>query len=231
MQSDLVASNLAAVEERIAAACIRAGRPRGEVTLIAVSKTFGADSIDAAVAAGVTDCGENRVQELRDKIEAVHVTPRFHLIGHLQSNKVKDAVRLFDVIHTVDSLELGQKIARAALAAAKPVEILLQINVGEEPQKSGVAATDARALAAQINALDGVTLRGLMAIPPAGTAEEAREHFRSLRLLRDELRAELGERFSELSMGMSEDFEAAIEEGATMIRIGRAIFGSRGMTA
>ena len=211
-----IAENLAAVEQRIAAACGRAGRKRSEVTLVAVSKTFPADRVSEAIAAGVTHIGENRVQEARDKRPLVRGSARWHLIGHLQSNKAKDAVRVFDVIETVDSVDLAQKIARASEAAR---DVLLQVNLGEEAQKSGVSTNDVEAIARQIRGIGGVNLIGLMAIPPLG---DARQHFRKLRALRDQIGLE------QLSMGMSEDFEIAIEEGSTMVRIGRAIFGPRG---
>ena len=211
-----IAENLAAVERRIRAACERAGRKRGEVTLVAVSKTFPAEKIDEAIAAGVTHIGENRVQEARDKKPQVRGAARWHLIGHLQSNKAKDAVQIFDLIETVDSIDLAQKIARASERARN---VLLQVNIGDEPQKSGVAPAEIENVARQIRAIDGVNLIGLMAIPPIG---DVRPHFRRLRALRDSLGLE------HLSMGMSEDFEIAIEEGSTMVRIGRAIFGPRG---
>ena len=206
-----IAENLAAVEARISAACRRAGRKRSEVTLVAVSKTFPADRVTEAIAAGVTDIGENRVQEARDKKPLVHGSARWHLIGHLQSNKAKDAVRIFDVIETVDSVELAQKIAAC--------DVLLQVNIGDEPQKSGVAPGDVESVVKQIQSIGGIRLVGLMAIPPIG---DSRPYFRRLRQLRDQVGLE------HLSMGMSEDFEAAIEEGSTMVRIGRAIFGPRG---
>ena len=206
-----IAENLAAVEARIRAACERAGRKRSEVTLVAVSKTFPADRVSEAIAAGVTHIGENRVQEARDKKPLVQGSARWHLIGHLQTNKAKDAVRIFDVIETVDSVELAQKVAAR--------EMLLQVNIGEEAQKSGVMPADVEKTVAAIRAIDGARLIGLMAIPPIG---DSRPHFRRLRQLRDRLGLE------HLSMGMSEDFEAAIEEGSTMVRIGRAIFGPRG---
>jgi pyridoxal phosphate enzyme (YggS family) len=211
-----IAENLAAVESRITAACKRAGRKRSDVTLVAVSKTFGADRVEEAIAAGVTHIGENRVQEARDKKPQVRGAARWHLIGHLQSNKAKDAVRIFDVIETVDSVELAQKIARASDTAR---DVLLQVNVGDEPQKSGVVTGDVQSIVQQIRAIDGVKLIGLMAIPPIG---DPRKHFRRLRELRDQVGLE------QLSMGMSEDFEVAIEEGSTMVRIGRAVFGARG---
>ncbi|HEX9501420.1 MAG TPA: YggS family pyridoxal phosphate-dependent enzyme [Thermoanaerobaculia bacterium] len=204
------------MESRITAACKRAGRKRSDVTLVAVSKTFGADRVEEAIDAGVTHIGENRVQEARDKKPQVRGAARWHLIGHLQSNKAKDAVRIFDVIETVDSVELAQKIARASDTAR---DVLLQVNVGDESQKSGVVTGDVQSIVQQIRALDGVKLIGLMAIPPIG---DPRKHFRRLRELRDQVGLE------QLSMGMSEDFEVAIEEGSTMVRIGRAIFGARG---
>ena len=217
-----IRDNVADVRARIAAACARAGRDASEVTLIAVTKVFPADFVEEAIAAGIADIGENRVQEARDKKPLVHGSARWHLIGHLQSNKAKDAVRLFDVIQTVDSVELAQKIARAAEAAGKRQEILLQVNIGNEEQKSGAATAEVPALVQALRGIAGIDLRGLMAIPPLGTAEETRRYFRELRALRDEAGVE------QLSMGMSEDFEAAIEEGATIVRVGRAIFGSRG---
>jgi pyridoxal phosphate enzyme (YggS family) len=200
LPAETIAANLRVVEERIAAACARAGRARNDVTLVAVSKTFPAEAVTAAFAAGVTDVGENRVQETRDKLPSVQGRGSWHLIGHLQSNKAKDAVRLFDMIQTVDSLALGEKIARAAEVEGKEQEILVQVNIGREMQKSG----------AEIDEL-----------PPVGPGDDARGYFRELRRLRDDAGLE------HLSMGMSEDFEVAIEEGSTMVRVGRAIFGSR----
>ncbi len=213
-----IPENLAAVEARIAEACKRAGRERGSVTLVAVSKTFPASAVDEAIAAGVTDVGENRVQEVREKKPKVRGTARWHLIGHLQSNKAKDAVKCFDVIQSVDSVELAQKISRAA---TKPIEVLLQVNIGNEPQKNGIGPSDLDAIAKQVSILENIQLRGLMTIPPVGPAGESRRYFRMLRAMRD------GVGVKELSMGMSEDFEVAIEEGATIVRVGRAIFGQR----
>lgn len=217
-----IRDNVAEVRRRIADACARAGREASGVTLIAVTKVFPADFVEQAIAAGITDIGENRVQEARDKKPLVQGSARWHLIGHLQSNKAKDAVRLFDVIQTVDSVDLAQKIARAAEAAGKRQEILLQVNIGNEEQKSGAVPAEVPALAQALRGIGAIDLRGLMAIPPLGTAEETRRYFRELRALRDEAGVE------QLSMGMSEDYEAAIEEGATIVRVGRAIFGSRG---
>ena len=217
-----IRDNLIAVERRIVGACVRAGRKREEVTLVAVSKTKPAEMIDEAIAAGVTDLGENRVQEGRDKRPVVRGRARWHLIGHLQSNKAKDAVRLFEVIQTVDGVALAEKIARAASSAGKMQDVLLEVNIGNEPQKSGATPADVAALAKGVSAFDALRLRGLMAIPPAGEPEETRRWFRELRAMRDTLG------LAELSMGMTDDFEVAIEEGATIVRVGRAIFGERG---
>jgi pyridoxal phosphate enzyme (YggS family) len=218
-----IADNVAAVEARIQAACRRAGRARDEITLVAVSKTFPAESISEALAAGVTNIGENRVQEARDKKPLVPAPARWHLIGHLQSNKAKDAVRLFDVIETLDSVDLAQKVARAAEADGKDRarDVLLEVNIGDEPQKSGVPPAEVESVVRAVHGMTALRLRGLMALPPVSTPEETRRYFRRLRGIRDQLGLE------HVSMGMSEDFEMAIEEGSTIIRVGRAIFGER----
>lgn len=220
-RADEIRSGVADVEARIAAACARSGRARADVRLVAVSKTFPAADVDHAIAAGMTDIGENKVQEARDKQPLVAGKARWHLIGHLQSNKAKDAVRLFDVIQAVDSIELAEKTARAAESAGKRQDVLLQVNIGRELQKSGAAPDGAPELARRMAAIPGLHLAGLMAIPPAGEAEDMRPYFGELRRMRDDLG------LTELSMGMTDDFEVAIEEGATIIRVGRAIFGSR----
>jgi pyridoxal phosphate enzyme (YggS family) len=213
-----IRDNLLRVEERIAAACKRAGRNRFDVTLVAVSKTFPASAVEEAIAAGATDVGENRVQEARDKKPEVRGSARWHLIGHLQSNKAKDAARIFDVVQTIDSASLAQKISNAATA---PIDALIEVNIGGEPQKAGVMPADVAALASEVAALPNLRITGLMTIPPIGTPDESRKYFQELRALCDRLG------LKELSMGMSEDFEVAIEEGATIVRVGRAIFGER----
>jgi pyridoxal phosphate enzyme (YggS family) len=232
-RAEEIRANLAAVEARIAAACARAGRSRDEVTLVAVTKTVPAADVDLAVAAGVTNVGENKVQEARDKQplvgdrqsclsgQAGSPLLRWHLIGHLQSNKAKDAIRLFDVIQTVDSIELAERLARLAESASKRQDVLLQVNVGGEEQKSGAAPLDVAAIARRVQSLGALHLIGLMTIPPLGEAEQMRPYFSQLRAMRDDLGLE------QLSMGMTDDFEVAIEEGATIVRVGRAIFGSR----
>lgn len=210
-----IRDNLAEVERRIAEACARAGRTRDDVTLVAVSKTFPAEAVDEAIAAGVRDVGENRVQEARDKKPLVRGSARWHLIGHLQSNKAKDAVNLFDVVQTVDSLALAEKLARAA---TRPIEVLLQVNIGGEDQKSGIDRAEVEAVVRGVRAMPELRLAGLMAIPPIG---DSRPYFQAMKVMRDALGLE------QLSMGMSDDYEAAIEEGSTIVRIGRAIFGAR----
>ena len=217
-----IRANLAQVEGRIRAACQRAGRERSDVTLVAVTKTFGAEAVTAAIASGATDVGENKVQEARDKKPLANVDARWHLIGHLQSNKAKDAVRIFDVIQTLDTLSLAEKVARAAAGAAKRQEVLLEVNLGREPQKAGADPDEVESLAAAVSRMTELSLTGLMTIPPAGDENSAHGWFTQLRKLRD------ATGLRHLSMGMTEDFETAIEEGATIIRVGRAIFGSRG---
>ncbi len=215
------------IERRIAGACERAGRRREEITLVAVTKTHGPEAVRAALEAGIADIGENRVQEAREKIAQVSSGVRWHLIGHLQSNKANEAARLFDVVQSVDSESLAAKLGRAAAAEGKTIDVFLQVNVGGEEQKSGADPPAAEGVARTIAAIPSLRLRGLMTVPPFLAPEEVRPYFRKLRDLRDRLRPSC-ENCRELSMGMSDDFEVAIEEGATMIRLGRALFGDRG---
>jgi len=221
---------LDAVRRRIVAAAEVAGRdPRG-VTLVAVSKTHPAEVVDQAVAAGAGDLGENRVQEARTKKPGVR-DARWHLIGPLQRNKVKVALEVFDVIHTVDRPEIGDRLQFLLEQhwAERVVDVLLEVNVGNESQKAGVMPADARELLDAVRTHDRLAVRGLMAIPPfAAESEASRSYFRSLRELRDRLQDETGHALPELSMGMSHDFEIAIAEGATLVRVGTAIFGPRG---
>ena len=217
-----IPANLARVRERIARAAERAGRRPADVLLIGVSKTVDVARIRAAVAAGVTALGENRVQEAKAKIAELGRPATWHLIGHLQTNKVKDALELFDVIHSLDRLELARELERRAAARGQVVEALLQVNVAAEPSKGGVGPDAVSEALDVVGKLAHVRVRGLMTIPPeVERAEDARPWFRRLR--------ELAERhsLSELSMGMSGDFEVAVEEGATMVRVGTAIFGPR----
>jgi hypothetical protein len=226
-------SNLKRVQERIAVAAERAGRRLEEIALIAVSKTFGAEAIRDAYALGLRDFGENRVQEWDSKRAGCEgLDARWHLIGHLQSNKARRAAQIFSRVDSVDSLGLAQKLsAGMADSAGGTLDVLIEVQLAPEESKSGVVEADIPALAEGILGVPGLRLRGLMAIPPfLERAEDVRKYFRMLRELRDSMRSRFGGdggTFSELSMGMSHDFEVAIEEGATQIRIGTAIFGMR----
>jgi pyridoxal phosphate enzyme (YggS family) len=211
-----IRANLERVRERVARAAERAGRRAEDVLLVGVSKTVDVARIRAAIAAGLGALGENRVQEARDKITELGRTVKWHLVGHLQTNKVRDALELFDVIHSVDRIDLARELDRRARAKGRTIDAFVQVNVGGELSKGVETAVGA------ISALSGLKLRGLMTIPPAvERAEDARAWFRTLR--------KLAERHGlpELSMGMSADFEVAIEEGATMVRVGTAVFGPR----
>ena len=232
MVSD-VAANASRVRERIAAAARRSGRRVEDVLLVAVSKGVDPTQVQAAAASGVTDFGENRVQEALPKI--THLRPqvagavRWHLVGHLQRNKARQAVQLFEVIHSVDSVALAIALDQRAHQARRICEVLVQVNVASEPQKFGIAPEALAAMLQSLTALSGIRAVGLMTIAPLGDHPDvARPVFRRLRALRDEAaRAGRVPEFVHLSMGMSEDFEVAVEEGATMVRIGRAIFGPR----
>lgn len=220
---------LAEVRQRIATAAEKARRNPSDVTLIAVTKTFPAELVAQAVAAGATDIGENRVQEARVKRPTVPPAT-WHLIGPLQRNKAAAALAIFDVIHTVDRDEIAERL-QLLLERDWPgrrQRVLMEVNIGREPQKAGVLPEDAPALATTILALDRLELLGLMAIPPFGDDPEAsRPHFRALRELRDRLSDRLGRALPQLSIGMSLDFEVAVAEGATLVRVGTAIFGER----
>jgi PLP dependent protein len=217
-----IRANLEGVHERVARACGRAGRKPDDVLLIAVSKTVEIERIRAAVAAGVKALGENRVQEAKDKVAALGRPVPWHLIGSLQTNKARDAVQLFDWIHSVDREELARELDRRAHQSGRSVKVLVQVNVGEEAQKGGVPPAELKGLLDAMVGLRNLDVRGLMCIPPAAeTAEASRGWFKRLRDLRDAAGLE------HCSMGMSGDFEVAIEEGATMVRVGTAIFGPR----
>ncbi len=223
-------ANLARVRQRIRAACQRAGRDPGTVTLVAVSKKVEPARVAAAIAAGQRVFGESYLQEAEAKIPGLPGAC-WHCIGHLQSNKAKKAARLFDLVQTVDSEKLAGRLAAARREmGAAPLEILLQVNIGEEPQKFGVPPSGTAALARAVAGIQGVRLCGLMAIPPWNPDPEAsRPFFRHLAGLAADLAAGglLPAAGYQLSMGMSHDFEVAIEEGATMVRVGTALFGPR----
>ena len=212
-----------AVRERIERACDRAGRDASAVTLIAVTKTQPIDVLRAAVAAGLRDLGENRVQEALPKIDAIDGAATWHLIGHLQTNKVRAAIDRFDILHVVDSDRLAQAIDERADA---PVRVLIEVNIAGEASKHGYAPGEAIAAAERVGRLPHIDLAGLMTVAPIADApEEVRPVFRSLA----EMASAVGLR--ELSMGMTDDFEVAVEEGATMVRVGRALFGQREVRA
>jgi len=211
----VIADRVASVRARIAAAAERAGRDPGEVRLVAATKTVEVEGIAAALDAGVDDLGENRAQDLVAKAPALaDRRPRWHFLGPLQRNKVRRLVPWVDWWQTVDRVELGDEIARRAQGA----RVLVEVNLGGEPQKAGVAPADTERLAAELTTR-GLDVAGLMTVPPHD--DEPRRWFASLRALGDDLG------LRELSMGMSEDFEVAVEEGATIVRVGRAIFGDR----
>ena len=217
-----IESNIREVQKRISRACERGRRSPDDITLVAVTKGVGGSAIKAAFDCGIRDFGENRVQEAEDKIAQLSdLKPdvTWHMVGHLQSNKAKAAVELFDIIHSVDSGRLAEILSRRA---EKPLPILLEVNVSGETTKSGFAASEIETAVEEIRQMPYLKIMGLMTIAPlVAELEEVRPVFRKLRELRDSLGLE------HLSMGMTDDFEVAIEEGATMVRIGRAIFGSR----
>lgn len=223
--SDELNHRLALVRQRIQRACERSRREPSSVTLVCVTKTVPVDVIEQVLALGITDLGENRVQEAKQKREAVignRPSVTWHLIGHLQRNKAKVAVELFDMIHSVDSIELAQELDRHAV---QPREVLIQVNVSGETTKFGCRPEEAGALAQQILRASHLRLAGLMTMAPfSDDPESARPVFRRLRELRDRLALSVPLR---LSMGMSQDFEVAIEEGADLVRVGTAIFGAR----
>lgn len=218
--------SLADIRSKVAAAAARAGRDPGEIRLVAVSKTHPAETIREAVAAGQTIFGENKVQEAEGKIEEIgREAAEWHLIGHLQSNKARRAVQLFDVIHSLDSLELARRLERICIEEGRVrLPVLVQVDLARETTKSGVMEEDLPDLAEFLKGCERLKFTGLMVLPPYfKDPEAARPYFKRLRELRDSLFGGKGE----LSMGMSHDFEVAIEEGATIVRVGTAIFGKR----
>ena len=227
-----IEENVGRVQERIAAACRRCGRRPGDVKLLAISKTFPPESIRAAYEVGLRDFGENRVQEAKAKRPALEdLSITWHLVGHLQTNKAKAARELFQWVDTVDSFRLAQKLEQAAAPGGGRLPLLLEVNMGGEESKAGVGESETAQLAEQISQLATLEIRGLMVIPPYfADPEQVRPYFRRLRELAQEIDARniVNVSMRELSMGMSHDFEVAIEEGATIIRVGTAIFGQRG---
>lgn len=228
--STTIAANIAVINERIARAAARAGSDPESIRLMAVSKTVEPERIRMALEAGITLLGENYVQEAREKIPSIGRAAQWHMIGHLQTNKVKYVVNLFDWVHSVDRPELAQELNKRALQNDRRLNVLIEVNVSGEASKSGIAPQQATGLARLISTLPGLSLQGLMTMPPyPDNPEDSRPYFVALRNLRDEIRkaAIPGISMDELSMGMTDDFEIAIEEGATIVRVGRAIFGER----
>ncbi len=228
----MIADRVAAVRERIARSAERASRPPEEVTLVAVSKTFPADAVRTAFGAGVRHFGENRVQEGDAKVAVLgdlrSAGLTWHFIGHLQSNKARKAASLFDVVQSVDSVDLAGRLARSAFEAGRTLRALVQVDLAGETRKFGIPEAEVPAALEAIRDLKGLRVEGLMVLPPfLDDPEELRPYFRRLRLLRDRVAAAGLIAGDELSMGMSHDFEAAIEEGATIVRVGSAIFGER----
>ncbi len=215
------------LRKRISTACQRSNRDPADVKIIAVSKTFSASMIEEAIDAGITDNGENRVQEAKAKCSIVTKTAKWHLVGHLQTNKVKDAIKIFNIIHSIDSLHLAQEIQKRAVT---PIEGLIEVNTSGEKTKFGVEPQQTIELARSVLALDKIKLVGLMTIGPGWAIEDpeaSRSCFKILHKIKADIVQKLNINLFELSMGMTSDFEVAIEEGSTMIRIGTAIFGTR----
>ncbi|HTP04702.1 MAG TPA: YggS family pyridoxal phosphate-dependent enzyme [Nitrospirota bacterium] len=225
-----IADNLKMVTDRIASAAKRSGRDLLSVKLVVVTKTVDVDRIREAVDAGALILGENRVQEAKEKIEKLGPIASWHLIGHLQTNKAKYAVKLFYLIHSVDSLELAKEIDKQAAKFGKVQDVLIEVSIAGEASKAGVASENAVALVKGVAKLENISIKGLMTMPPySASPEDSRPYFKKLRELSESISRENipGVSMNELSMGMSGDFEVAIEEGATIVRVGTAIFGER----
>jgi pyridoxal phosphate enzyme (YggS family) len=223
-----IAANLERVREQVSVAAEKSGRKPADVELIAVSKTHDADRVQAAADARQSLFGESRVQEARAKIPLLPSRLRWHFIGHLQKNKIRHALPLFELFHSIDSLALAQDVARIADEAGAIPRVLLEVNVSGEGSKHGFAADGLRRDFEELLQLPRLTIEGVMTIPPlAPEAEDSRKHFIALRELRDGLQDEFRSSLPQLSMGMSNDFVVAIEEGATLVRVGTAIFGRR----
>jgi pyridoxal phosphate enzyme (YggS family) len=226
-----IADNYRKVQERVAAAAERAGRDPEEITIVAVTKTHPASIVEEAISAGVTDAGENRVQEFLSKSGDVSSPCRWHLVGHLQSNKVNKVIGRFELIHSIDSLKLAEKLSSAGMREGIVTDILLEVNTSGEESKFGTGADLVPGLCAEIAGLEGVRLRGLMTVGPwVDDARVLSKAFSSLRLLGEKVEGMGIDSISmeHLSMGMTDDFEIAIAEGSTIVRLGRVIFGPRG---
>lgn len=221
----MIADNLKNVTQRIARCCERSGRPENAVKLVCVTKEADIEDMQAAILAGVTDVGENRVQDAVSKYKDIGNRVTWHLIGHLQTNKARDAVRMFSLIHSVDSIRLVEAIDKEASKIGKVQDVLIQVNVSGEETKFGVDPDGAGELIEESSLYANIDIKGFMTIAPeTANPENVRKYFRALKELRDRLNDLQGEHYPHLSMGMTNDFEVAIEEGSTIVRIGRAIF-------
>lgn len=222
-----IADNITGVKTRISAAARRSDRCPDEISLVAVTKTVPVQDIDQAIAHGISILGENRVQEAKDKYAVIADRVTWHMVGHLQTNKVKDALRIFSLVHSLDSLRLAREINKRA---GKPVPCLIEVNTSQETTKYGIAPVQAPDFFADLQPLTNIEVKGLMTIGPGWAVQDpeaSRPCFTLLRSLRDELQERFHTTLPVLSMGMTSDFEVAIEEGSTMVRIGTAIFGPR----
>jgi pyridoxal phosphate enzyme (YggS family) len=227
-----IADNLERVREQIAQAAAKVGRAPGEVELVAITKTHAAEKVHEAIQAGQSLFGESRVQEARAKIPELPSAIRWHFVGHLQRNKIRHALPLFEMIHSVDSLALAQEMNRIAEEEGRHPRVLLEVNVAGEGSKFGFSPDKLREQVEDLLALPRLSIEGLMTIPPlAEEAEASRKYFVQLRELRDRLQTEFRVDLTQLSMGMTQDFPIAIKEGATLVRVGTAIFGERSKKA
>lgn len=225
---DGIRANVARIRDEIAAAAESSGRTAEAITLVAVSKTVEPIRIQAAIEAGIRHLGENRVQEAQEKVPLIHGPVTWHMVGHLQRNKAGQAVELFDMIQSVDSKRLAEALSRRALQADRIVDVLVEVNVGGEASKIGISPEETESLIEDIKDLPGISVRGLMTIPPYDhNPEKVRPYFRRMHELFQHLKDKTPTPMVHLSMGMSSDFAVAIEEGATMVRVGTAIFGAR----
>ena len=225
-----IAANINTIKQRIAAAAARCNRPPDSIKLLAVTKTVSPEYIGKAIDAGITTLGENYIQEAKEKVAAIGSRAQWHMIGHLQTNKAKYAVNLFNYIHSVDRMDLARELDKRSGLTGHKLNILIEVNVSGEKTKNGIPADAAIALIKDVSTLDNLSVRGLMSMAPySANPENSRPYFTGLRKLRDNIirTGITGIQMQELSMGMTDDFEIAIEEGATIIRIGRAIFGER----
>lgn len=224
-----VVENLKDIKERIAHAAERVNKKPEDITLVAVTKYASMVLIEEAIRNGITDIGENKVQDAVEKYSYIKSPVRWHMVGHLQTNKVKKAVEIFDWVHSLDSLNLAEELNKRLDLLGKKLKVLLQVNVSREESKYGVKPESAADLAKEILGFPQLELRGLMTIAPlSNNPEDSRPYFKKLRLLASDIEGKIGRKMEYLSMGMTDDFEVAIEEGANIVRIGRGIFGERG---